>query len=181
MVVPYYIKMTEEKPQSVAIRAWREVVRSSHRDIGLDWFHEKFSGHFEPGADARYHYKKRSQRYLDYKAKLFRDVGTVKVNRLRLQLQGSGQDLVLTGTLSHLLAATFDARGYPSRVTLTAEATVYAPQHQKKPGPDLIDESFRVSPSELRDYKKRLGQYIHSRLTAVGGKRVTKFPSSKAA
>jgi len=180
MVVPIWIKITETQPIDITIRAWRTITRGSHKRIGDEWFQEKFEKHFEPNAWSRYGYSPRTAKYLAYKRHLFRYGAKSKVNGLVLQLQGEGQDLVLTGTLSRLLAVTFEARGYPTRVTLKATTTVYAPMRARKT-PDMIDEIFRLTPAELTDYTRRLGRYVAAGIRDVRGRRVTTIPSKRAA
>lgn len=172
MVVPIYVKFSEEKPFDVTVRQWREITRTAHRQIGLDWFKKSFARHFEPGAHERYHYSPRSAKYAAYKYKLFHLAGFAKIQGQIFPLSGQGQDLVLTGRFRDLLRATFDVRGFPTRTTIKAETPKYAPMHPRKL-PDKVDEAFRLSPAELRENARRLGEYVREGIAAAPRKQTT--------
>lgn len=170
----------EDRPEGIAIRAWRAVVKDANRAMAYHW-HEKFLPmHFGSGARRRYGsaaYKERTQKWLSEKLGIkYADVNRVagvspsdtKEQRQR-KLQVARQKLVAaagganynvdTGTLQRTVKnAIF--RAFPSRFRIEMQAPSYIPGRRRDPTqPDIRAELTTMLRTEI-DELQRVGQRV---------------------
>jgi hypothetical protein len=161
-VILLRMKITEDKPADVTVRAWRSILRGCHEAQGRYWQREILPRHFAPYARFKYGYQQRTQRYLAYKLKTGR--GMV--------------DLVYSGGMQEYLTSTGIVRGFPSRATITMTGPRYVtpnPVGRRPNAPNLAKEVLSVAADERtelaqvleQDFTRRLAQWRETRTTVI--------------
>lgn len=169
----------EDRPEGVAIRAWRIILKLANRAMAYTW-HEKFSQlHFGSGAKRRYGavYKTRTTLWLSRKLGIHAaDVNRIaevsptdsipqrrqKRAKARAQLvaaAGGANYNVFTGNLQQMVKTAI-FRAYPSRFSIQMPAPSYVPGRRKDPTqPDIRAELTTVLKTEI-DVMQRVGQKV---------------------
>jgi hypothetical protein len=163
---PIKIRMEFERPADVSQRAWAEITRQAHGEMGEQWHREFLPLHFQAGARERYGYQSRSRGYLEKKRRLF----------LRGLSKGTElQDLVFTGEMRSLLTSYSLIRAYPSRASVEMVAPRYitfrpfdGPAEVRKASsqPNKMAEVTTVNAAEASILSETLGNRVTSLLDA---------------
>jgi len=196
-MIRIFIRQTFQQPEDVTVRKWRTITRAAHEAQARRWFRLFFPLHFKPGAEQRYGYQHRSERYLRFK----RNGRRLRVraeqlrkgqNRdtLRKAIEGGASPLVFTGHMRQMLKGSAEFRGFPTRGRVTMQAPVYAPSRRNtftgidakgrsrkaSRQPDKIAELTTVIPEEGAD----LSQFLDAQVAeGVRRHRVVKSYSTK--
>lgn len=134
-------------------RERREVLRTAWADCGQEWHKKYLPRHFRRGADTRYGYRKRTDKYLQRK--------TRDARRGRAIEQGL-TPLVYSGQLRRTLTQSATIRSFPSRFKVEMTSPTYAPQRQRSDRqPPLIEEAFRLRDEE----QEQLANFLADRIT----------------
>jgi len=169
-----------DRPEGIAIRAWRVVLKTANRAMGYHWHENYLQLHFGSGARRRYggqNIKQRSTAWLARKLKIF----AADINRVaqvspsddqftrRRKRQEARQQLVAaagganynvdTGTLRDMVkTAVF--RAFPSRFRIEMPVPGYIPSRRKDfTQPDIRAELTMILPSEVKELQK-IGQRV---------------------
>lgn len=158
-----------DRPEGVAIRAWRAVLKLANRAMAYHW-HEKYSQlHFGSGAKRRYGdvYKTRTTNWLADKLgikaadvnrvaqispaddQLQRRAKRMKARQQLVSAAGGANYNVFSGNLQAMVKnAVF--RAFPSRFSIMMPAPVYVPGRRKDPTqPDIRAELTTVLKTEV--------------------------------
>lgn len=189
MAFPVYLRMIwqgreirseKDRPEGVAIRAWRVVTKKSFSAMAFFW-HDNFLGlHFGSNARTRYGgqvIKQRTSKWLQRKLKIAStDVRNganiqsgdsplvrqqkMQVSRQRLVSAAGGANYnVHTGTLQQMVKTAI-VRAFPGRFRIEMLVPGYIPGRRKDPkDPDIRAELTVVLPSEIEALQK-VGQRV---------------------
>lgn len=169
----------EDRPEGIAIRAWRVVIKSANRAMAYYWHEHFLPLHFGSGAKRRYGavYKTRTTKWLAEKLGIHAaDVNRVAgvspgdslqerqrkrmVARQQLVSAAGGANYnVDSGNLQQLVqSAVF--RAFPSRFRIEMQAPVYVPGRRRDPTqPDIRAELTTVLKTEV-DRLQVIGQRV---------------------
>ena len=141
-------KLIVERPARLSIRKWRNVLREAHEEVGRVFLRELQPKHFQPGAAARYGYRRRSEKYLKRKRQLAQRGQAI---------EGGRTDLVLSGLLRRAVTQFAQVRGFPTRATVSAPLPSYVPVRRRTLKlPPMFEEATRLREDEARLLRRRL-------------------------
>ena len=166
------IRSEKDRPEGIAIRAWRYVAKASFRAMGFYWHENFLQLHFGSAARRRYGsdvVKERTTKWVSKKLKIAytevyaaaniarsdsKDVRQRKLQRARQQLVASrgGADYNhYKGTLRQAVKTVY-MRAFPGRFSLQMPVPGYIPGRRKSAkDPDIRAELTAMLPSEMKE------------------------------
>ena len=115
-MIPFYIKLTIERPPEASLRAWRRITKQAHAEQGKYWHANFLPLHFRRDSATRYKHQKRTAGYLKRKFKAARK-GKVRY--------AGYVDNVYSGRMEEMLKSIGQVRAYPTRVRVTMTGPRY--------------------------------------------------------
>jgi hypothetical protein len=193
-MLPIYITLQVTRPPDITVRNFRRILRDAHQAMGQKWIKEILPGHFKPGAESKYGYAPRTDRYLNDKREGKKREVSIRQRRRptearRRAIEGGMSPLVYTGTLRRTIKQSAKVRGYPTRATISLKVTDYAPlrrntftgidaqgrKRKASPQPDKIKEIFTVTDGEAQELSWYLQEKVFEGIAAAPVTRVTTF------
>ncbi len=166
-IIPLKIKLEEQKPLDLSIRQWRTVTKSTFAAVGEWWHSTIMPRHFEPGAESRYFYKRRSRVYLRRKARLAA-AGQVE--------EGGKAALVFRGDARRALTQFATISAYPTRFTVRMIGPKYFTMTRRDPRlPNLAAETTRLARDEFHEMSGMVRSGLAERVAALRVNRTTQL------
>jgi len=139
--MPIRWKMTNDKPESVTVRGWREMLKGAWQAVGQWWDRTVKPRLFDADAADKRGWKPRTERYR--RAKIRR---AAKDSRIK---EGGQRDLILTGQTRTDVMRQQVPKAFPTRVTVQIPTREYVQMRPKAPGrPNLGEELATVTAEE---------------------------------
>jgi hypothetical protein len=182
MYVVLKVKMTERRPIGIVRDRWREILRKAFRAVGEFWAMTFAKRHFEPGAAERYHYARRTARYMARKDRQLAAGRSMSKGEPRV-IAGSDTPLVLTGRMRDMMLQHVVIRSFQNHVSVTLLGPAYTNAKLGRGGkargdfsrhqPNKPREITVVTPDEHKALKKVLADQIMAGIGAIHETRVS--------
>lgn len=147
-----YIRMLEARPPEVTIRRWREIRKSVMTVMGLHWHKHMLPGHFQPGAENRYHFARRTSKHLETKKK---GASRGSIGGRIVDPRAATDPLTFSGTLRANVTQVATIRAFEQRFKLIMPGTKYTPDRPRNPRmPPIAQEVTRLLEYEKLELAK---------------------------
>jgi len=154
-------------PEST-LRQLRPTVKTHLKAIGSLWHKEFLPRHFRRGAQRRYGYQRRSQRYLKRKQRA--------AERGMIPRSSLGKPLVFTGVSEEQISRRSDITSTSKRARVKMSAPKHFFQHRKDYGQsDKVEEVTRIVEQEATAMAKELSDAIAATLNENQETEVKRF------
>ena len=107
--------ITYTRSPETTLKQFRPILKEKMQEVGNEWHSKFFPGHFEPGAAAKYKYRKRSEKY--------------RLKKLRVS--GQRKPLVFTGRMKRELLRMARLSGSAKSVSVKMTGPAYSKYHNK--------------------------------------------------
>ena len=163
----YIVRITNDRPPDVTIRAWRKISTYAFMQIGVLWDRQFKMRHFEAGASGRYGYQARSPKYEARKRRMAA-MAVPKISR------AAANPLIYTGATRRAVQAAQIPHAYPSRVTINMATPSYFAMRPRAAGrPSLGDEATRIIQEERVACEQKYVKTVEDELAVYRVIRVT--------
>ena len=136
----------------VSEREYTRAMSAVHQAVGIEWQSKMLPLHFKKSAQAKYAYKPRTSKYLEWKKKKWKQRRPMKNGQY---VEGSGEtDLVLSGDMRDMMLGPAVIRAFPTRVSINLTGPRYMTMRTNSNQPDKLLEVATTTERERVELAK---------------------------